>query len=436
MDPATPEMFRRPPQPALDGAVLGLTGYRERGGGPLDQREAATLTVPLILSLGTPFEIALDRAPGPGDRQPSFMAGLHPGAVHIRSDGAAACVQLDLTPLGAHRLLGGALAELGSRMVEVGALFGPAGERLRERLAETPGWPARFALVEAFVAARLTHAPAPALAFAWRRLAETGGRLPIAALAAEAGWSRQHLAARFQRAFGLGPKQAARLLRFRRARAWHSDPVPAAGPMSRPPAASATRRTSRANSWPSPASRRPPGRGAPARAPASRATRRCADKTTSARRAGLRSLRDARREPAMQPPSLFPTLRCRDAAAMIAWLTGTLGFRVHARHEAGGVIAHAELAHGSSILMLGQAREDAYGALVGAPEGRRTDALYLAVPDADAAHARLVAAGAPITMALRDTDYGSREFACRDPEGNLWSIGTYWPRADAGSEAV
>lgn len=134
----------------------------------------------------------------------------------------------------------------------------------------------------------------------------------------------------------------------------------------------------------------------------------------------------------MQPPSLFPTLRCRDAAAMVAWLAGVLGFRVHARHEAEGVIVHAELAHGSSLLMLGQARQDAYGALVGAPEGRRTDALYLAVTDADALHARLVAAGAPIVMPLRDTEHGSREFACRDPEGNLWSIGTYWPSVEAG----
>ncbi|GCC47386.1 hypothetical protein chiPu_0031451, partial [Chiloscyllium punctatum] len=34
-----------------------------------------------------------------------------------------------------------------------------------------------------------------------------------------------------------------------------------------------------------------------------------------------------------------------------------------------------------------------------------------------------------IEMELRDTDYGSRDFACRDPEGNLWSFGTYWPKA-------
>jgi uncharacterized glyoxalase superfamily protein PhnB len=28
---------------------------------------------------------------------------------------------------------------------------------------------------------------------------------------------------------------------------------------------------------------------------------------------------------------------------------------------------------------------------------------------------------------LTDTDYGSRDFAVRDPEGNHWSFGTYEP---------
>jgi uncharacterized glyoxalase superfamily protein PhnB len=82
------------------------------------------------------------------------------------------------------------------------------------------------------------------------------------------------------------------------------------------------------------------------------------------------------------------------------------------------------------MLMLGQARDDAYGKLVGDLSARRTDALYVAVDDADALHARVLASGATIAMPLRDTEYGSREFACRDPEGGLWSFGTYWPKVE------
>jgi len=128
-------------------------------------------------------------------------------------------------------------------------------------------------------------------------------------------------------------------------------------------------------------------------------------------------------------PRLFPTLRCRDADAMIRWLTSVLGFTEHEVYRDGGAVQHAELAFGSSILMLGQYRDDAYAKLVGDPQGRRTDALYLAVDDPDALHATVKASGVPIETPPYDTPYGSREFACRDPEGNLWSFGTYWPKA-------
>lgn len=136
-----------------------------------------------------------------------------------------------------------------------------------------------------------------------------------------------------------------------------------------------------------------------------------------------------------QAPCLFPTLRCADAEAMVAWLRDALGFREHAVHRDGGMVVHAELALGTSILMLGQERNDAYGEAVGARAGRRTDALYLAVADIDGAFARAKAAGAEICTELRETSYDSREFAFRDPEGNLWSIGTYWPVASVGDAA-
>jgi uncharacterized glyoxalase superfamily protein PhnB len=132
-----------------------------------------------------------------------------------------------------------------------------------------------------------------------------------------------------------------------------------------------------------------------------------------------------------EAPRLYPCLHCRDAEAMIRWLCDVLGFRERVAYRDGqGLVRHAELALGTSILMLGQARDDEYGRLVGPPEGRRTDGLYLAVDDADALHAKVKATGAEIVRPLTTTDYGSRDFACRDPEGNLWNFGTYRPSAD------
>ena len=43
----------------------------------------------------------------------------------------------------------------------------------------------------------------------------------------------------------------------------------------------------------------------------------------------------------------------------------------------------------------------------------------------DALFERATAAGAEVARGLRDEDYGSRGFTVRDPEGNLWSFGTY-----------
>lgn len=131
-----------------------------------------------------------------------------------------------------------------------------------------------------------------------------------------------------------------------------------------------------------------------------------------------------------EAPRLYPALRYRNAARMIDWLGDAFGFSVRARYGEGDVVHHAELAFGSSIIMLGSAREDAYGKMVGAPGSGGGNSIYIAVDDADAAYTRAKKAGAEILEELTDRDCGSREFICRDPEGNVWSLGTYWPKAD------
>jgi len=54
-----------------------------------------------------------------------------------------------------------------------------------------------------------------------------------------------------------------------------------------------------------------------------------------------------------------------------------------------------------------------------------TFGAYVVRDDPDGLHARAVAAGAEIVAGVHDTDYGSRDFSARDPEGNRWSFGTY-----------
>jgi len=106
----------------------------------------------------------------------------------------------------------------------------------------------------------------------------------------------------------------------------------------------------------------------------------------------------------IEAPRIYPTLRCKDAEAMIRWLEDVFGFTERVVYRGDGVVHHAELAFGSSILMLGQHRDDDYGKRVGDLDGRRTDSHYVAVGDPDALYERVKAAGAKIETELHDTD--------------------------------
>ena len=134
----------------------------------------------------------------------------------------------------------------------------------------------------------------------------------------------------------------------------------------------------------------------------------------------------------MEYPTVFPALRYDDAGAAIEFLVSALGGERHAVYEGdGGTIMHAEVRFGNGIVMLGSADSELAAT-------RGAGGVYVVVGDPDLHHARARAAGAEIVRELNDTDYGSREFAAKDPEGNEWSFGTYQPFAPqlAESEAV
>lgn len=133
-------------------------------------------------------------------------------------------------------------------------------------------------------------------------------------------------------------------------------------------------------------------------------------------------------DPRESAATFYPFLRYADARAAVEWLCDAFGFERHAVFDApDGTVEHAELRLGSGVLMLGQSKDDALGLRTPRELGAVTGGVYAYVADADAHHARALAAGAEIVLPLRETSYGSREYTCRDPEGNLWSFGTYRP---------
>jgi uncharacterized glyoxalase superfamily protein PhnB len=126
--------------------------------------------------------------------------------------------------------------------------------------------------------------------------------------------------------------------------------------------------------------------------------------------------------------NVFPALRYTDADAAMQWLQRAFGFTVTAVHRGeSGTVEHAELDTGGGLVMLGQHSGAGWmGGTAPDPLGSPIG-IYVVIADPDAHHAQAVAAGATIVRELEDQSYGSRDYSARDPEGNLWSFGTYDP---------
>jgi len=206
------ELATRAPHPALAPHIRSLAGWHERTGAPVRRAELPGARIVLVISFGPTLDVD-------GRRFGSFVAGLHDAPALTEHAGEGHGIQAYLTPLGARRLLGMPMGELTRQVVELEDLIGGAAHELAERLATAADWRTRFALLERTIAERTLRTPPvpPELEWAWRRLHDTDGAVPIGGLADELGWSRRHLAATVRRELGMAPKPLARLLRFERA---------------------------------------------------------------------------------------------------------------------------------------------------------------------------------------------------------------------------
>jgi uncharacterized glyoxalase superfamily protein PhnB len=136
--------------------------------------------------------------------------------------------------------------------------------------------------------------------------------------------------------------------------------------------------------------------------------------------------------------TIIPTMRYRDANAAVDWLCRAFGFEEHSVYrDDKGMVMHAELSFGNGMIMVGPVADTPFGRFMCQPDeaGGETQTAYVLVADADAHHAQAVAAGAEVVMPLRDESYGGREYSCRDPQGHIWTFGTYDPWATAPQAA-
>ena len=120
--------------------------------------------------------------------------------------------------------------------------------------------------------------------------------------------------------------------------------------------------------------------------------------------------------------NIWPVLLLDDAAGVLGLLEA-LGFQPTTMMDDGGVVHHGELTwpEGGGV-MVGSANRE--GSEFSKSE-HGPALVYVVTDDPDGAHNRAVEHDAEIVMPLTDQDYGSREFSLRDPDGNVWTFGTY-----------
>jgi AraC-like DNA-binding protein len=208
----------RPP-PRLAPYVAGVVGYCHEGSAAVQHRGLPSPYVTVVLSLDC--DLVVDRHADPRqapDAYGALVGGLHTAPVLLAMPNRQVGIQLSLSVLGARALLGAPAAELVQIDAHLAEVLGPDADRLRDRLASTACWPARFDLLERWLTARIDHSvelPGE-VARAWWLIQRDRGAGPVNSLGKQIGWSSRHLRARFAAEIGLTPKHAARVVRFHR----------------------------------------------------------------------------------------------------------------------------------------------------------------------------------------------------------------------------
>jgi len=206
------------PAPSAASLVHRFCDYSECNTEFVRRREPPAGLATLVFNLGPALRVQLPDGSGASyEAGGAFYCGMSDSFAITETDRAQQGVQVSLTPLGARRLSGFPLGEVGDRLIDPTDLFGRSARRTTERLQEANTSEFRLAIIEQEIElalARPSRPLAPDLVWSMRRLRSTSGRISVAALAEELGCSRKHLSVRFKREFGMAPKLFARVLRF------------------------------------------------------------------------------------------------------------------------------------------------------------------------------------------------------------------------------
>ena len=122
--------------------------------------------------------------------------------------------------------------------------------------------------------------------------------------------------------------------------------------------------------------------------------------------------------------TVTPSLIVRGVAEAIDFYERAFGAVAESRMSGpDGEIMHAEIRIGDSVVMLGPENEQ-WGTRSPLSTNGNPGSLHIYVPDADAAFARAVEAGATVKSPLEDAFWGDRYGKVTDPFGHEWGLAT------------
>jgi len=131
---------------------------------------------------------------------------------------------------------------------------------------------------------------------------------------------------------------------------------------------------------------------------------------------------------------VLPLIRYRDPRSAVAWLLEAFGFETRCLvSRVDGSFAYAHLAFGDNLIMVTPAPDAQPDRPAPEPEKPAIDGRYFVVDDIEAHFARAKAGGAEILSEIAADDHGGRRYTCRDPDGHVWTFGTYDPAREPRS---
>ncbi|MQY28405.1 AraC family transcriptional regulator [Nocardia aurantia] len=193
-------------------AGVSMAGFRGRADHSVEMRMVPYPALTVFIDFGS-AGLILDA--GGASRRGSAVVGLAPGTLRAECGREADCLQIRLSPVVAHTMLGDG-ADSSGAVLSLEDLWGREAGRIQERLHAAKSWDERFGLAAEVLTRRSAAGRAvdPEIGFVWRRMVANRGRVRVERLADEVGWSRKRLWARFGAQIGLTPKRAANLIRF------------------------------------------------------------------------------------------------------------------------------------------------------------------------------------------------------------------------------